>query len=647
MIGQILNQRYEILEKIGDGGMAEVYRAHCHVLHRSVAIKVLKNQFSGDEEFIRKFRKESAAAAALNHPNIINVYDVGEEVVAGKIIYYIVMEYVNGITLKELIQARGRLSSEKTVFYGEQVARALNHAHHHHIIHRDIKPQNIMITKDDVVKVMDFGIARMTTSQTMTIAKEAMGSVHYTSPEQAKGQLTDEKSDIYSLGIVLYEMVTGTLPFDGDTPVTVGLKHIQGNFIAPSHFAPDIKPGLEQLIIKCMKLNPSDRYNNTDELLSDFHRIKEGLSLENAEDTFQTQVLPQEEIRIASKKTAGAKAPTKKSKKKSVNRKAQKKKDIKMTVLGVVLAFLVVMGAFLGFKKLLFGPGGRGADVQVPEIIGLDESEARDLCKKEGLVLEIESIVQNDEYEEGQIVSINNTAEGNTVRKGFTVKVSVNGSEESIIVPNVMGLSQQRAIKLLEDEGLVVGELKAEASEEVDKDEVISQHPQAKEKVPKGTRVDLLISSGPEETVFMPNLLDVNVNKAKKTLENLGLHAEIKYEESDQYDRDQVCWQEIPKGTEIEKDTTVLLYVSSGKVETPEEPIVSEREPMSKTYTITPDPSREYYKLTIYRDSPDGIEVVFERNIYYNDETEKVTLNGFVGDSFKVYEDDVLVQEIR
>ncbi|NLY09909.1 MAG: Stk1 family PASTA domain-containing Ser/Thr kinase [Tissierellia bacterium] len=520
MINSVLNQRYEILEKIGDGGMAEVFRAHCRVLNRQVAIKALKQQYVNDAEFVRKFRKESSSAGGLNHPNIINIFDIGEELVEGKTVYYIVMEYVDGWTLKEEIVKKGKLSAQQVVVYGSQIAAALAHAHSHHIIHRDIKPQNIMITKDGIVKLMDFGIARTTNSQTMTMTSEAMGSVHYFSPEQARGQVTDEKTDIYSFGIVLYEMVTGQLPFDGDTPVAVGVKHIQGEFLPPSKWVPNIPVDLERIILKCMKTNPVQRYNNMDEILYDLQKVGSGNSqVDIDDDNSQTRVIPVQ-VREYDKVEQKPVRQVKKGESKVSNRKSKnvkKKKDRLMTILGVLVAFALVLGAFIVYQNVLKGGlGSNKIDVEVPKIIGKDKAEAEKLLKDVGLEFEVESTVENDEFEPGQVVSINNTAEGNKARQGFVVKVSVKGESDLVQVPDLKGLDEEAAQKIIEEKGFVPGEVKEEANKEIEKGKVITQNPQANEKVEKNTRIDLLISSGEEETVFMPNLDNVDINVAKK-----------------------------------------------------------------------------------------------------------------------------------
>ena len=296
MIGKVLGNRYEIIEKIGGGGMAFVYKARCKLLDRFVAIKILKDEFVDDEDFVRKFRRESQAAASLSDPNIVNVYDVGIDEIEGKAIHYIVMEYIDGKTLKELIVEKGRLSAAETIYYTIQIANGLSTAHANSIIHRDIKPHNIMITKDNRVKVTDFGIARAATSSTMTTTSDVLGSVHYFSPEQARGGYTDDKSDIYSLGIVMYEMITGKLPYEGDTAVSVALKHVQEEIVPPRELFEDIPIGIEKIILKAVQKRQAERYKNINEMIEDLNLIKANVKTTNPEndDTLDgnTRIIP-------------------------------------------------------------------------------------------------------------------------------------------------------------------------------------------------------------------------------------------------------------------------------------------------------------------------------------------------------------------
>src|SRR5699024_10859451 len=274
MIGKVLGGRYEIKEKVGGGGMGIVYKARCRLLNRFVAVKVLRDEFVSDEQFIKNFRKESQAAASLSHPNIVGIYDVGVEEGEEHDIHYIVMEYIDGKTLNEIIKEKGKLSSTETIDYSIQIAEEIEHAHKNQIINRDIKPHNIMVTKDGRIKVTDFGIARAVTSSTLTATSSVVGSVHYFSPEQARGGFTDEKSDIYSLGIVMYEMITGSVPFNGDSPISIALKHVQEEVTPPSEINSDVPQGIEAIINKCLRKNSVERYKDARELIADLNKVK-------------------------------------------------------------------------------------------------------------------------------------------------------------------------------------------------------------------------------------------------------------------------------------------------------------------------------------------------------------------------------------
>lgn len=651
MIGKILGNRYEVIEKIGDGGMAEVYRAHCHVLDRDVAIKMLKQDFVHDEDFVKKFKRESLSAASLNHPNIVNIFDIGEEMIDRKIRYYIVMEYINGPTLKDTIKRQGRLSEITVVNFAIQIASALQHAHSHHIIHRDIKPQNILMTKEGILKVADFGIARATTSNTVTTTNEAFGSVHYFSPEQARGQRTTEQSDIYSLGIVMNEMVTGKLPFDGDTPVAVGLKHIQGNFAPPSYWVPNISKSLEKVILKCMQKSLDLRYSNMTALLEDLNTLQNyGLDTPIQEDRIddtKTQVIPtvrENEIKRQRQKESQASRKPKTTRKKP--KKESGKKNGLMTVLGIIVALVVVFGMFTLYQRFLERPA-EAQDVEVPTIIGMDSMEAANLLESEGLYMEIESTVSNDDFGPNEVVSINNTHQGNTVRKGFTVKVSINSDEELIEVPNVTGISLDEARRIIDrTEGISIGEIVYEETDDEEEDEVLGQFPVADDKVPVDTEIDLKVAKA-SEVNEVPNVVTMQIDRAREIMEDRGFLVETYEEESEIYEEGIVTWQEIDAGTELEKGTTILLYVSSGKIETVEEPIVDEQDnDVEYNYEILPDEAKESFHVVIIKESDGGESVVFERTIYYDDDPVNVKLSGQEGDKFSIYYDNQLEEVI-
>ena len=360
--GRLIGNRYEILEKIGNGGMATVYKARCHVLNRNVAVKVLKEEFTTDAEFVKRFNIEAQSAASLSHPNIVSIYDVGNE---GDI-YYIVMELVQGKTLKEIITDEGILPWKWTVNIAIQIASALEVAHRHNIVHRDIKPHNIIITEDGTAKVTDFGIAKAVSNSTITSFGATIGSVHYFSPEQARGGYTDAKSDLYSLGVVMYEMLTGKVPFDADTPVSVALKHMQEVPVEPKTLNPTIPDSVNKIIIKAMQKEPSLRYISATEMLTD---LKESIKNPNGNFVVMSKAVTDEPTRVMNVEEAEKEA------KREEKQGKKKKNKAKKIVLIVFLCLLIFFGAMFGTWKLL--TGGRTKEVQIPSLVGTNIEEAK------------------------------------------------------------------------------------------------------------------------------------------------------------------------------------------------------------------------------------------------------------------------------
>ena len=404
LVGKTLSSRYEILEKIGEGGMAVVYKARCHLLNRYVAIKVLKDEFSKDEVFVKRFRTEAQSAASLIHPNIVSVFDVGED----KGISYIVMELLESKTLKDYIQVKGPLSSELTLKIAAQIASALEAAHKAHIIHRDIKPQNIILNQNLVAKVTDFGIAKVTNTSTATITSfgKTMGSVHYFSPEHAKGGYTDAKSDLYSLGVVMYEMATGKLPFDADSPVSVALKHIQETPIEPKQINPNVSQALNQIIMKAMEKSTANRYQTATEILTDISiaLAKPTSSLvarpQSSIEAGDTQVIPtlndsEDEnlvpnVRTRQSSNRTAYTPVKEEKNSNIDeskntqsaedlKKAKKKK---MTIIAIFVVLIIVVGGFSGFAINRMLNNGENDEIEIPNLVGKDFEEAKKSVKK-------------------------------------------------------------------------------------------------------------------------------------------------------------------------------------------------------------------------------------------------------------------------
>ena len=530
-IGMLIADRYEILEKVGTGGMADVYKSKDHTLNRYVAVKVLKQEFSENANFVSKFRVEAQAAAGLMHPNIVNVYDVGEE----KGIYYIVMELVDGITLKNYIGKKGNLGYKEAVTIALQVSMGLEAAHRNHIIHRDIKPQNIIISREGKVKVTDFGIAKAATSDTIT--SNVMGSVHYTSPEQARGGFSDEKSDVYSLGVTLYEMLTGEVPFDGESTVAIAIRHIQEPMPSPRKLNPDIPYSVEQIVLKCCEKSPDRRYQNMQELASD---LKKSISdpdgdfvkRYNPNDMGTTRMLTEEEKRQIKESTKSAETE------KPVSLPDEEDDDVKRVVKPVrhsreddlfdeeedydeeerensmdriarILAVLavVIIGAILaliigGRTGLLpIGGGGQNAVVAasdemvvMPNVIGIDVAAARSALVKQGLIPEL-TYEESDKYTVG-IVMESSVKEGTEIPVGTTVVLTVCGNSGSII-PDVVGLLREEAVDMLTEAGFNVNIMEV-TSEDVEEGIVVGQDPAGETQAEEGTYVTIQVSGGPD-----------------------------------------------------------------------------------------------------------------------------------------------------
>ncbi|WFA09810.1 Stk1 family PASTA domain-containing Ser/Thr kinase [Tissierella sp. Yu-01] len=643
MIGIILGNRYEIIEKIGEGGMAIVYKAKCHLLNRFVAIKVLRDEFTDDEQFIGKFRRESQAAASLSHPNIMNIYDVGAEEIDSKKIHYIVMEYINGYTLKEIIRSKGKLTAEETIKYSLQMAEALQHAHRNSIVHRDIKPHNIMITDDNRIKVTDFGIARAVTSSTVTTTSNVLGSVHYFSPEQARGGYTDEKSDIYSLGIVMYEMITGKVPYDGESPISVALKHIQEEIVLPSQIDNTVPANLESIIMKCVQKRQSDRYGNITELISDLKGIKSNdiKSLSDNDIESATRIIPAIEI----KEDDIVESKTEKRKKKSVSK--NKKKNRKesgggVVFLGILLAFVLVTSLFLGYAKLkeLLAVD----EIPVPYIVGMQEDEARAKIEELNLAFNVTDRVKNDEFEAGEVIY--QSVEADTmVKSGYPINVTISEGPDLVSVPLIKNKTLDEAEEILNDSGLMIGTRDPGFSDTVPKGSIISQDPEPLTEVEPGSRVNIVISEGPEiVNVVMPSVVNKTIEEARKAIVAEGLIVgDVTPQPSNNVEKDLVTWQSYEPGTTLESGTTVDLYISSGPDGTTEpgnRPGEIDGE-VPTPITLTPSPDKEETEIKIIRLQDGVTDTVFNEVRKLSDGAFTITLYGKVGARYDIFYDDI------
>ena len=588
--GTFLVDRYEILEKVGAGGMSDVYKAKDHILGRYVAIKVLKQEFSEDRNFVTKFRTEAQSAAGLEHPNIVNIYDVGSD----DGLYYIVMEYVEGITLKTYIEKKGQLSFKESVSIAIQVARGIEAAHNKEIIHRDIKPQNIMISTEGKVKVTDFGIARAASSN--TISADVMGSVHYASPEQARNGFVDARSDLYSLGIVMYEMITGRVPFDGDTTVAVAIQHLQEEIVPPSTYASNIPVSFEQIIMKCTLKNPDRRYQTIAELLADLRRSlvspdEDFVVMTPLVDNSKTKIITDEDIKeikdVSPAAMVGETASATMGNDADFDEEGDEDDDdlnpkfdkaITIMVIGVAALIVIILIYFIGAIAGIWGFGKVSKPntetqtetqtestemVEMIDITGMSLEEAEEALKELGLSLFVVNFVESDE-EDGTIVK-QYVKENAQVAKGDSIKVDVAGSGEKVVpVPNVVGATETNAANALKDVNLKV-EKQYEYSSDVEAGNVISQNPTAGSTAEEGATVTLVISQGKED-VKMPSVVGSGRESAVNTIEGLGLVVgTITEEYSDTVDEGKVISQSVVADKTVQPGTTVNLVVSLGK----------------------------------------------------------------------------------
>ncbi|MGH4138074.1 Stk1 family PASTA domain-containing Ser/Thr kinase [Clostridium sp.] len=516
MIGTILGSRYELLEKIGEGGMAIVYKAKCHLLNRYVAVKILKEEFSNNIDFMEKFKKEAASAASLSSNNIVNIYDVGHE----KDINYIVMEYIKGKTLKQVILDNGSMDNNKVIDYGIQIAKALECAHKNNIIHRDIKPHNILVTEDGTVKVTDFGIAKASSSVTITNTSTVMGSAHYFSPEQAKASFVDFRTDIYSFGIVLYEMSTGRVPYDAESPVSVALKHIQEPVVPPKDINDNIPENLNKLILKAIEKEPIKRYQTAKDMRIDLQRIQNnsGYTIAaRAMDNEYTRVMEAVNVDDYEKEEV-----TGKSRKKNVNKKNKTK-----IIVSVAIILLIVLATVLGlvYKNKLFGNSSKGdasGKIVVPKIIGLDKSDAKKIVEAEGLTFT--EVAQENSTQTKGTVTVCFPEVGTEVKAKSEVRVRVSKGPETFAVPLVKGSDRNSAKTLIVGSGLVLGDVKEEFSDSIPSGIVISQDPNEESLVQKGDKVNLVISKGAEvKNTLVPDLSVSSKDEAQGLLQNSNL----------------------------------------------------------------------------------------------------------------------------
>ncbi|MGN1416201.1 MAG: Stk1 family PASTA domain-containing Ser/Thr kinase [Oscillospiraceae bacterium] len=598
-IGKRLDGRYEITELIGMGGMADVYKAEDIVDKKVVAVKILKKEYADNDDFVRRFRNESKAIAVLSHPNIVKIYDVG---FTDKM-QFIVMEYIDGITLKEFMEQQGVLKWKDAVYFITQILRALQHAHDRGIVHRDIKPQNIMLFPDGNIKVMDFGIARFAREEGKTMSDKAIGSVHYISPEQARGDVTDERSDIYSTGVMLYEMLTGKKPFDADTPVAVAVMHMQNSAVPPRQLNDTIPTGLEEIVMRAMQKDPSKRYQSASEMINDIEEFKKNPSVvfgynfgQNSassavrEDNEKTMYFDKNEVKSSSAgsqgtrfSSAAAPAPARKTKTavKTVpdydedddddeddENEVSKSSYFVVTLTAIAATVLIVAVIFIAINLLPIIRPQTTTDV-MPNLVGVNYNDAKSTYAPY-FDLSVEGQEYSAEYDEGVIIAQTPKAGSEFIVQNTTVKVKVSKGPQMVTVRNVYDLEANEAKNMLQEQDFFV--TIAFQTSDVEENHVIATEPARNEKVEKGSTIIMYVSLGPEvQDVLMVDAVEMGLyaEDAEKLFKSKGLAVTIKEEDSFE-DKGLVLSQSIPATDEygninvVSPGTEIVLTVSSG-----------------------------------------------------------------------------------
>ncbi len=664
LVGKELGNRYEILEKIGEGGMATVYRAKCRLLNRYVAVKVLKDEYSKDTLFVKRFKIEAQSAASLTHPNIVSVYDVGED----NGVNYIVMELLEGDTLKDYIERKGKLSVDETINLSIQIASALEAAHKAKIVHRDIKPQNIVLTRNMTqAKVTDFGIAKMSSTATITtLGSSTIGSVHYFSPEHAKGGYTDEKSDIYSLGIVMYEMATGKLPFNAESPVSVALKQIQENPKMPQELNPEIPNSLNNIILKAMAKNTTDRYQSATELLDDLTSAKlnpdqKFLKSNSDISTSATQVIPivgmrdfeerkenNTETAVPSRKLSRRanyadeenikEIDTKEDKLEDDNKdifdkpkNKKKNKKLMFTLIGIGIVCIGIIIGLIVNLVLKVKDDGKTTITEAPDLIGKVYEEVKDEYEEQGLVIALEKYEYSSEYEDGQIIS-------QSIEKGKTlpsnrISVVVSKGAKEVEMINVVG-KDYTVVKYDLEALELVPEFEFKVDSKVAENIIISQEVEAGTKLKAGDTVKIIVSSGNgKKKVIVPNVLTMTESEAKSTLQDLNLKVSVTYSEDSNKSNGIVLSQSKKQNEEVDEGTLIELTVNrlqkSKVVTIPVASYVAEGE--EKDVTLKVVAKVEGVSNTIY-----------ERKVSAPYNSVDVSVNGYTTATLSIYIDGVL-----
>lgn len=623
MIDRTLDKRYTILERIGGGGMADVYRAHDKLLDRSVAVKVLRSQFANDEEFVTRFRREAQAAARLSHHNIVNMYDVGKD----EEVHYIVMEYISGETLKERI-LREPLPIEMAVRIAADIAEALEHAHQNNLVHCDIKPHNILMTRAGRIKVTDFGIARAVSSATMHHTATIIGSVHYFSPEQAKGAAVGAKSDIYSLGVVLYEMLTGTVPFNGETPISIALKHLQEEPRPIRELKPEVPPLLEAIVLKAMAKDVANRYNDISEMITDLKSVQNYFRDDHtrrlSRGDFPTQILPRLDEPITSQVNSGTVIESDKN-------PLLKKNNSKKVVWGLVLLLLFgfMIGAFFAFGKFW-----SNNEVTVANVVGKQVDIARSILTNQNLRVNVTESY-NDKVAAGNVIS--QFPEANSiVKEQRMINIVVSKGGEVTVVPDLRGLSRRDAELQLKNAGLVLGRIDEQFNADAPADTIINQQPRPPAQVNKNTAIDLVVSKGAGPRKFaLPDFRGTPLNTVNTQVESLKLKVgKVTEEVNDKYPVGTIIGQNPAPSTEITEGAAVDFTVAKGGASANKKAVVQ---------IAVPEGAIRQAVQIVITDS-NGRRVVYENVHKPGDKIEK-TVDGVGQVRVQVYINGVLLQE--
>ncbi|WP_040397531.1 Stk1 family PASTA domain-containing Ser/Thr kinase [Anaerococcus senegalensis] len=640
----ILGNRYQLQDLIGVGGMAKVYKATDRLLQRDVAIKILKDQYAEDDEFVKKFSNEALSAARLTHVNIVSVYDIGEDLIEGKKIHYIVMEYVNGETLKDLIDRKKIISNHDIIDYSIQISQALNQAHSSNIVHRDIKPQNILMDRYGLLKVTDFGIARVSTNATITYTSSILGTVHYISPEQAKGKFVDEKSDLYSLGVVMYEMATGKVPFDADNSVGIAVMHIQDEPESPIKLNENLSPRLNDIIMKLLEKDPQKRFKNANELIRalednsydiGFVSKSDTAKIEKPEDINETTFIPAVEDKKKKEKVQEKKkeneavyvTPTEDSENKENKNKKKRK------IWPFILLLLAIIASGIYYVK-----SSNSNMVQVPTVLNLSEDEAVEILEDKNLKANISRYAQSNNYEPGKVME-QDPGPKTKVKKNSTINLVISEGRE-VKVPDLSGMTLDQAEEKLKEMDLELGKTSTDFSQSVKKDTIIDQEPRKNEKVQAGSEVDVTVSLGKEEpdieNVKVPNFVgNYEEDAINIAVENKLTVGNITYKYSDKYEKDVVMSQSIPANTQVAENSTINFVVSSGTNPDSDNSDEDDSEPEKKSqevnvkFTINVPTDKDSFNVKVYKvgDNNKNSDLLYNQNHTKNELDSSGNLN--------------------